>query len=148
MRKTLIAFAAAGTLLLGACGDDGGGGDEGAESSTTAAAPTVPEQTGPHAEFCTELMSAPAEGASPGMPDIEAPAEIAEAYDLMRRAGELTTEIDQTAPDAQQQMEAATEELGGQEAIGEAQSALTNFVMTNCNTGMEDSGAATTAPPS
>jgi hypothetical protein len=138
MRKTLIAFAAAGALLVGACGDSGGDDEEGAGSDDSATTePSVPEQTGPHAQFCTELMSAPAEGATAGMPDIEAPAEIAEAYDLMRQAGELTTQIDQTAPDATQQMEAAMEELGGQEAVNEAQAALTNFVMTNCNTGME-----------
>jgi hypothetical protein len=143
MRKTLIALAAAGTLLVGACGDDGGDDEEAGDTSSS-----MPEQSGEHREFCTQLldsMSGAGGQAPSGLPDLEAPPEIAEDYDLMQQAYQRISEIDPNAPDFQQQQEAIQEELGGQERFNEAQQNMTEFIMNNCNMPNEES-VDTSAP--
>jgi hypothetical protein len=137
MRKTLIALAAAGTLLVGACGDDGGDDEEAGDTTSS-----MPRQSGEHAEFCTELLDSMsgAGGQNPtGLPDLEAPPEIAEDYDLMQQAYQRIAGIDPNAPDFQEQQEAIQEELGGQERFNEAQQNMTEFIMQNCN--MPNEGA-------
>lgn len=146
MRKTLISLVAAGTLLVGACGDGGGDDEEGAGDSTTS---TFPEQTGEFAEFCTALLQGVNSGTgstAPGLPDVEAPPAIAEDYQLMQDAANRMAELDPNAPDFAQQQQAIQDELGGAERFTQAQSNLQQFVMENCNMpGAEDmEGSETT----
>jgi hypothetical protein len=148
MRKTLIALTAAATLILGACGDDGDDGDEAEEASDTTGTSTF-EQTGPYAEFCTAVLqgavdAAAGQASAPGgLPNVEAPPEVAEDWQVMRQIAERMGQLDSSAPDFQQRQEQLHNELGGIERLTQAQQNVTAFLTENCNLPNEESLTST-----
>jgi hypothetical protein len=153
------ALAGAAVVLLTACG--GAGDEEPAAASSTSAPATsssapasgtaAPDPAAQ--EFCGQIASAftELEGAMSAtgpeevgtrlpevvarLDQVEAPPEISGAWgallDGLRRLSETAATLDLSTPEGQQAYTAAEAEIG--QGLGEAQTALSGYVVANCD---------------
>jgi hypothetical protein len=130
MRRTLIGLVAAGTLVLGACGD---GGDDDSASGDAAASESGGE--GSSDEFCStisDLMEASTsqdadpQAARERVANLEPPAEIAGEWGQYMQLMEASAELDPNDPEAQAQYQQQLD------ATNEASLVVNDYLTNQC----------------